>query len=366
MGCGTGRDFLSQIRKAIRSEIKNESNNYMKVTTGTVIGVNSGKATIRPPFGPSNGSQDYIAQIVTSQNVTIGSVVNIAYWCNLSTAIVVSQVGNTGLNIINKNLVDNPNFSINQRGFSSSNWTSGFGPDRWQSMGNGNIEYTNNNYVVTNGQYLLQFYLPKYIKAGTYTISAICTNDIVGHFGNWTGNDIQYSSTNYSNGIASATFKITEEIGSSELKQYLYILCKNSGKIYYIKMENGENQTLAYIDYNGNTILYEEVDYINELLKCQRYFRRFPSNWSLGNMQGTSAVFEYGINPQMVSVPTISVQNPSDLTNCVDDGRSSYTADSFIVRTARQDLAEFYYTGLPSDVYNCIFNLRYIDVSTGY
>ena len=43
------------------------------------------------PFA-SDASNDFTAYIVTGQTVKAGDVVNVAYWCNLSTAIVLSNV----------------------------------------------------------------------------------------------------------------------------------------------------------------------------------------------------------------------------------------------------------------------------------
>lgn len=83
--------ILNELRPFIRSEVENILKNYMKITTATVISVSSGVATIRLPYAESDGSQDFSANIITSQTISQGDVVNIAYWCNLSTAIVLGK-----------------------------------------------------------------------------------------------------------------------------------------------------------------------------------------------------------------------------------------------------------------------------------
>ena len=170
----------------------------------------------------------------------------------------------------NHNLVDNPNFAINQRGFSSINWTAGYGPDRWRSAGGGNLEYSGGS-VKTHNQYLLQLYEPGYLTSGTYTISALCTDNIGVELGFWGGGKKSGTSVNYDNGLASITLEITEEMIDQEKKPYIYIMCINSGTISFVKLEKSSIQTLAYKDQNGLWNTFELVDKGEELTKCQRY-----------------------------------------------------------------------------------------------
>ena len=172
----------------------------------------------------------------------------------------------------NRNLARNPDFRINQRNFSSDNWTSGYGPDGWVSTGGGHLEYSGGA-VKTVSQYLHQYYDLGKIDAGIYTISAFCTRNIAGYLGFWGGESAKYQSTNYDNGVASATVEITEDMVNPDKKGYLYILCENSGTISWVKLEKSPFQTLAYKDSSGNWHPLDAIDYGEELARCQRYLQ---------------------------------------------------------------------------------------------
>lgn len=169
----------------------------------------------------------------------------------------------------NQNIARNPDFRINQRNFTSDNWTSGYGPDGWRAAGSGHLEYSGGA-VKTANQYLLQFYAPGEIKAGTYTISALCTDNIMVIFGNWGGSALQRTSTNYDSGLASVTFDVAADFIDDSKNQYIYVMCENSGTISHIKFEKSPFQTLACKDSSGNWTQLEEIDYGAELALCQR------------------------------------------------------------------------------------------------
>lgn len=171
----------------------------------------------------------------------------------------------------NRNIARNPDFRINQRGFSSSDWRSGYGPDGWQSAGYGSLEYSGGA-VKTNNQYLLQFYEPGEVETGVYTISALCSDNIEGDFGFWTGKSTHYASNNYENGFASATIEITKDMVDSAKNPFIYIRCKNNGSISHIKVEKSPVQTLAYKGHDGQWITFEPLDIALELLRCFRYY----------------------------------------------------------------------------------------------
>lgn len=172
----------------------------------------------------------------------------------------------------NRNLARNPDFKINQRNFSSGNWTNRYGPDGWRSAGSGHLEYSGGA-VKTVNQYLLQFYAPGEIKAGTYTVSAFCTDNIMVSFGNWGGTSFQRTSDNYENGLASVTFDVAADFSEESKNQYIYVMCQNSGTISFVKFEKSPFQTLAYKDSAGNWVQFEEIDYGAELARCQRQLR---------------------------------------------------------------------------------------------
>lgn len=81
------RVFLEQVREVARKEAQEISKNYVKIVPGYVISVSGKTATVQLSIGGAT----FTAPIVTSQTISSGDSVNIAYWSNLSTAIVLSK-----------------------------------------------------------------------------------------------------------------------------------------------------------------------------------------------------------------------------------------------------------------------------------
>lgn len=86
--------LIAEIQKIVHAELDSALKNYLRVITANVVAVNDKVATVRMPFA-TDASNDFTAYIVTGQTVSAGDVVNVAYWCNLSTAIVLSNVSTT-------------------------------------------------------------------------------------------------------------------------------------------------------------------------------------------------------------------------------------------------------------------------------
>lgn len=83
--------LIAEIQKIVHAELDSTLKNYLRIITANVVSVNNKVATVRMPFA-HDASNDFTAYIVTGQTVKAGDVVNVAYWCNLSTAIVLSNV----------------------------------------------------------------------------------------------------------------------------------------------------------------------------------------------------------------------------------------------------------------------------------
>lgn len=199
----------------------------------------------------------------------------------------------------NRNIARNPDFKINQRNFSSDNWTSGYGPDGWISTGGGHLEYSGGT-VKTSNQYLKQYYEPGEISAGKYTISAFCTDNIRVELGFRTGQKVNADSLNYEKGFASVTVEITDSMVDNLKNGYLYILCQNSGTVSFVKLERSTFQTLAYKDTTGNWVQIEEIDYGAELAQCQRQLLDITPNITYND----SFIGECGQNYASFCVPT--------------------------------------------------------------
>ena len=83
--------FIKGFQEGAKNDLQGATANYLKVVSGTVISVSGDTATVRLAYAPEDGSVDIEAPIITRQTISAGDVVNIAYWCNLSTAIVLSK-----------------------------------------------------------------------------------------------------------------------------------------------------------------------------------------------------------------------------------------------------------------------------------
>lgn len=101
--------FIQQIKKIVVDTITPILKNYPRIVSASVISINDRLATVRMPY-ETDASKDFKAYVVTSQLVSIGDVVNVAYWSNLSTAVVLSNtstVGASGGGTTNYNLLEN-------------------------------------------------------------------------------------------------------------------------------------------------------------------------------------------------------------------------------------------------------------------
>lgn len=85
------QSFVEQLQQVARDEVKAQGGAVVNVVPATVISVSGDTAVVRLAYAPSNGSGDFTVPIVTRQSITAGNAVNIAYWSNLSTAILLSR-----------------------------------------------------------------------------------------------------------------------------------------------------------------------------------------------------------------------------------------------------------------------------------
>ena len=82
--------FVEQIRNIVKDTLYPILKNYPRIVSARVISIQDRLAVVRMPYAEDN-SNDFNAYVVTSQLVSAGDVVNVAYWANLSTAVVLSN-----------------------------------------------------------------------------------------------------------------------------------------------------------------------------------------------------------------------------------------------------------------------------------
>lgn len=192
--------------------------------------------------------------------------------------------------ISNPNLLDNPNFAVNQRGNTSVPGSpAAYIVDRWKTYGysSATVSVLENRHLSMNGGNApagssLRQIFEKTLPAGTYTLSvkvAACENpDSGGNYG------ILYARKGTTSvgsavyikgpGITSKTFTVADgEVDG------ISIGCVNTSTIEFecAKLELGSQQTLAHQDANGNWVLNEIPNYGEQLLRCQRYFQLYSA-----------------------------------------------------------------------------------------
>lgn len=269
----------------------------------------------------------------------------------------------------NRNLLDNWYFpmAVNQRGDTS--WTNGgYHLDRWFMEADADGAIDSDGFHIGSGVDVVQkrpLEEANNLLGKTVTVSCLLSD---GSFGFSTGdipNEIPAESIGVTANIKGGVSFGVAFIGNAKSYQFGRISNYSGSEIVVVacKTEFGPQQTLAHQDEEGNWVLNEIPDYGAELAKCQRYFRRFPANWSPGGKQTTNAVFTYGINPPMRTTPVVSLQNQEDLTNAIDDGTTAITPTAVIFRTVNSQVIGFYFTVIPSSTQPCIFNQRYLDAS---
>lgn len=82
--------FVEQIRNIVKDTLYPILKNYPRIVSARVISIQDRLAVVRMPYAEDD-SNDFSAYVVTSQLVSAGDVVNVAYWANLSTAVVLSN-----------------------------------------------------------------------------------------------------------------------------------------------------------------------------------------------------------------------------------------------------------------------------------
>ncbi len=222
-------------------------------------------------------------------------------------ALTNQQLTPYALSQSNPNLLDNPWFTVNQRG-ESSYTSQGYTVDRWKISNNVALSLSNEILTLTTtASYsnMLQYLESERLLEGkTYTLSILCSDDsvqsktfILQASSNWVNieqwKDVLagfYATYRLDNGRY--TFIILDSNGASE----------RSASIKAVKLELGSVSTLAQ-DTAPN--------YATELLKCQRYFYRMNTGGGIFQRIGIArASTATAVEPQ-VKLPTTMRSNPS-------------------------------------------------------
>lgn len=82
----------------IKSYVDNALKNYPRIVSASVISIKDKQAVVRMPYA-TDDSSDFKAYVVTSQLISIGDVVNVAYWSSLSTAVILANTSTESASI---------------------------------------------------------------------------------------------------------------------------------------------------------------------------------------------------------------------------------------------------------------------------
>ena len=259
---------------------------------------------------------------------------------------------NASVDVTNPNLLDNPWFTVNQRGITSMSPEIGnvYCVDRWMlgsaysytfTATSDGFTFTNND--ANNRKAIYQKSSPnlEYIKGKTVTLSVLFKDG----------------------SIVSVTGVCPSEVGgriatdfgiNSTLRLYvdtsnmLFQILVGAGETLYVramKLEIGSVSTLH---------LDTEPDYTTELLKCQRYYYRIfvfgpNSNLSMGYIVGVSSTalaiaycsFVLPV-PLRSNSPTIAIHGNFHIYSPFSGTDSNVTGSTFYPRTNSIMFAEFY------------------------
>ena len=258
--------------------------------------------------------------------VSIKDELNIKYGTDNPPPYPVTSVNTMTGDVVfeydHRNLLDNPFFTVNQRGASSydTGLSSGYGYDRWWNIfanvskdSDGDLVFTQSTSTVYGGVCRQAIELPSRLAGKTVTFSVDVKSYDAGYLTMqmYTGTGINSGLTNLTGsividhvGINSVTITLPDSIPA-------YLLCNiniaigHTATIRSLKLELGDISTLQY-DTAPN--------YAEELAKCQRFYIGFESNttmWIDGIAMGTG-----GTSIQsMISTPVTMRAVPSITAN---------------------------------------------------
>lgn len=268
--------------------------------------------------------------------------------------------------LCNPNLLDNWYFGnpVNQRGYKLYK-DIGYTIDRWKlDINPGEGISVNDGYITlnTSGIYFGQYFdnLQNF-KGKTFTGTILCADGNL-YSGTFIYNAIINQGQMFFPSVNGSPGMYIQQLSDTLAQVEINTLTDNVS-IIAVKLEFGNTQTLAHKE--GDTWVLNEIsDYGEQLRRCQRYFVRFPACHGLGGHQtGTSACFRYSLDVPMRTVPSLVLENQTDLTNALDDGASAATPLAFHVwGTNQADCIAFWFEGAPTPN-TCWTCQRYIDAS---
>lgn len=228
---------------------------------------------------------------------------------------------------VRPNLLVNPFFKINQRGKASY---TGMVPtvDCWNSKSATlTVQVTEDGVLLSGtGFDYLKNYIesPEQYNGKTITISALVKNP-GGQFRINLFNESKRVSKNFNIPASSDWVIISGTIHgvqASSGDKVALLLYPGGGiqsqtataQVMATKVEEGETQTLGYIDSSGNPVLLEHPDPL-ELLKCQRYFYYANNILCPGQIKNSNIYLAMYLPTKMRVIPSMTVKSYGTIIN---------------------------------------------------
>lgn len=228
---------------------------------------------------------------------------------------------------VRPNLLVNPFFKVNQRGKASY---TGFVPtvDCWKSKSTTlTVQVTDDGVLLSGtGFDYLKNYIesPEQYNGKTITVSALVKNP-GGQFRINLYNESKQVSNNFNIPASSDWVIISGTIHgvqASSGDKVCLLLYPGGGiqsqtataQVMATKVEEGETQTLGYIDSSGNPVLLEHPDPL-ELLKCQRYFYYANNILCPGQIKNSNIYLAMYLPTKMRVIPSMTVKSYGTIIN---------------------------------------------------
>lgn len=228
---------------------------------------------------------------------------------------------------VRPNLLVNPFFKINQRGNASY---TGIVPtvDCWKSNSSTlTVQVTDDGVLLSGtGFDYLKNYIesPEQYNGKTITVSALVKNP-GGQFRINLYNESKQVSNSFNIPASSDWVIISGTIHgvqASSGDKVCLLLYPGGGiqsqtataQVMATKVEEGETQTLGYIDSSGNPVLLERPDPL-ELLKCQRYFYYAKNILCPGQIKNSNIFLAMYLPTKMRVIPSMTVKSYGTIIN---------------------------------------------------
>lgn len=242
------------------------------------------------------------------------------------------KIDDTIDSVCNPNLLDNWYFGnpVNQRGISSGNGpVNAYGIDRWKFLNAGTLTIGSDYIAIASDQhaYTLQQYIEPGRFAGVIGMTATLSALVKGN-GRLKISLGSASAGAYSDYFNYSDWTLVQMQGMivSGTDYHIYVQARQGkGNCYVkaVKLELGDQQTLAHQDANGNWVLNEIPDYGEQLRRCQRYFIRllgYPNHFAGSTGNGNNIEFFIpGISlrdtPAVSGLTNVSIRYSSGASN---------------------------------------------------